>query len=241
VGTGRHDVLLPQGVQLVAEEPRYLYHAGKRCLDVVVAVILLALFVPVLVTIAIAIKLDSPGPVVFRQRRQGVAREVAQGQGLWLLREFSIFKFRTMADGVSSSLHEEHIAAFVDGRLQANDSSSAFKLRRDPRVTRVGRFLRRTSLDEFPQLVNVLMGTMSLVGPRPVPVYEATRYPTEYRARFSALPGLTGLWQVNGRCSVSFEEMIRFDLEYVNTKSMSTDIRILLKTIPAVVSGRGAG
>jgi lipopolysaccharide/colanic/teichoic acid biosynthesis glycosyltransferase len=125
--------------------------------------------------------------------------------------------------------------------VQASDEGGPkFKLSNDPRVTRVGHILRKTSLDELPQLVNVLKGEMSLVGPRPLPTYEVAEYQAWHRERLAALPGITGLWQVQGRCEVTFEEQVQMDIEYVRNQSLWQDIKILLSTIPAVVSGRGA-
>jgi lipopolysaccharide/colanic/teichoic acid biosynthesis glycosyltransferase len=146
-----------------------------------------------------------------------------------------------MVEDADSSLHEAFCKAFVEGRIESLDGDeSAFKLARDPRVTRVGRLLRKTSLDELPQLVNVLKGEMSLVGPRPVPTYEVAGYQTWHCERLAALPGITGLWQIKGRGRVTFEEMIRMDIDYVRNRSLWLDIKILVFTIPAVLSGRGA-
>jgi lipopolysaccharide/colanic/teichoic acid biosynthesis glycosyltransferase len=142
-----------------------------------------------------------------------------------------------MTQNADQSLHQTHIQAYVEERL---DTTRIVKLTDDPRVTRVGRILRRTSLDELPQLLNVLKGDMSLVGPRPVPIYEAAAYADWHRERLAALPGITGLWQVDGRGRVSFTEMVRMDIAYVRNQSLLLDIKLLLSTIPAVLSGRGA-
>jgi lipopolysaccharide/colanic/teichoic acid biosynthesis glycosyltransferase len=150
-------------------------------------------------------------------------------------------KFRSMVQDADSAMHEAYIRDFVEGRVQPNEEQGGkFKLTNDPRVTRVGRVLRRASLDELPQLFNVLKGEMSLVGPRPVPPYEVACYRPGDHKRLAALPGITGLWQVNGRCQVSFEEMIQMDLEYIRNASLWLDLEILLLTIPAVICGRGA-
>jgi lipopolysaccharide/colanic/teichoic acid biosynthesis glycosyltransferase len=146
-----------------------------------------------------------------------------------------------MVDGADQSLHAEYVRAFVEGRVDAGDGGdAAFKLAHDPRVTRVGRILRRTSLDELPQLFNVLKGEMSLVGPRPVPPYEVAQYRESDAERLAALPGITGLWQVDGRGTVPFDEMIRMDREYVRNQTVWLDLKILAATIPAILSGRGA-
>lgn len=215
--------------------------AVKRMLDVTASAFLLLLLAPLLLLIALAIMIDSPGAAIFIQDRAGSKRERIGGQTAWVMKDFSVYKFRTMYKNSGESLHKEHIHAYVAGKLDINgENTNGWKVNRDPRVTRVGHLLRRTSLDELPQLFNVLKGDMSLVGPRPVPVYEFEEYSSEHRRRMAALPGMTGLWQVSGRCSVPFEEQMRMDLEYVDNWSLMLDVRILLRTIPAVLSGEGA-
>ena len=225
---------------------RRVYFACKRSLDLVVATTVLLLATPLLVLIAVAIKLDSPGPVLFRHERVGSRRRSTGGAITWETRPFQMWKFRTMRSDADNSVHEAHIRAFVEGRLggengngNGNGATAPFKLQNDPRITRVGRTLRRLSLDELPQLVNVIAGTMSLVGPRPVPPYEASLYPSV--ERFAAKPGVTGLWQVRGRCDLPFEKMKQLDLSYVRSQSLTLDLKILALTVPAVLSGRGAG
>jgi exopolysaccharide production protein ExoY len=221
---------------------RPLYFAAKRSLDVLVAGVLLLVLAPVLLLVALAIVVETPGPILFSQQRAGSRRRSEGGKATWEARSFRVYKFRTMVRDAGSALHEAHIRAFVEGRIErATGAGATFKLRSDPRVTRVGRVLRRTSIDELPQLVNVLAGQMSLVGPRPVPLYEAELYRPWERERFNALPGITGLWQVNGRCDLSFEEMIRLDVEYIRRRSLALDLAILARTPPAVLSMRGAG
>jgi lipopolysaccharide/colanic/teichoic acid biosynthesis glycosyltransferase len=228
------------GVGAVATSRRTVSFVAKRILDLLLSSVILLLVLPVLVGISLAIKLDSPGPVLFRQERVGSRRRVRGGREIWEPRLFRVFKFRSMVYNCDNSVHESHIKAFVEGRLDGNgENGSRFKLTRDPRVTRVGQIIRRTSLDELPQLLNVLGGTMSLVGPRPVPEYEAVQYPTP--ERFGALPGITGLWQVRGRCDLPFHEMSRLDSEYVQRRSLGLDLKILALTVPAVLNGRGAG
>jgi lipopolysaccharide/colanic/teichoic acid biosynthesis glycosyltransferase len=221
---------------------RRLYFTLKRSLDVVLASFLLLILAPFLLVVFLLIKLDSPGPVIFSQERAGVRRRTLNGQTGWEPTTFRVYKFRTMYHAADSRLHEDHVRAFVEGRLaSATGARAKFKLRDDPRVTRVGSVLRRLSMDELPQLANVLAGDMSLVGPRPVPLYERELYDAEQAERFAALPGITGLWQVSGRCDVPFEEMIRLDIEYVRRQSLLLDLKILVRTIPAVLSARGAG
>ena len=233
---------LADGAPLPAHRDRPLYFAVKRCIDVLGSSALLVLLSPLLFLVALAIKLDSRGPVLFAQERAASRRRVQRGQAAWELGTFRIYKFRTMVHDAGSDIHEAHVRAFVDGSIDGtNGNGAAFKLRGDPRVTRVGKLLRKLSIDELPQLVNVLAGDMSLVGPRPVPLYEAVLYRGAARERFDAPPGITGLWQVSGRCDVSFEEMIRLDVEYVRSQSLRLDLAILLRTLPAVFFMRGAG
>ena len=204
------------------------------------ALLLTFLYLPMLL-IAILIKVDTPGPVFFVQERVGTRRRSQGGRTVWEVRTFHVYKFRSMVHNADQSVHQAYIKAFTQGHVEASDVSGAkFKLGNDPRVTRVGRFLRKTSLDELPQLLNVLAGEMSLVGPRPVPTYEAAEYQAWHWERLAALPGITGLWQVMGRGEVPFEDMIRMDIEYVRNRSLWLDLRILLLTIPAVLSRRGA-
>jgi lipopolysaccharide/colanic/teichoic acid biosynthesis glycosyltransferase len=145
-----------------------------------------------------------------------------------------------MVRDADPGVHEAHIRAWVDGEIEGADTGAQFKIRNDARITRVGRILRKLSIDELPQLLNVLKGEMSLVGPRPVPTYEVAEYDGWHYERLAALPGITGLWQVEGRGDVSFEEMIRMDIAYVRNKSVWRDLRLLVQTVPAVLSRRGA-
>jgi exopolysaccharide biosynthesis polyprenyl glycosylphosphotransferase len=193
----------------------------KRAGDLAGALTLLAGTLPALAAIALAIRATTPGPALFRQERAGLRG-----------RRFTILKFRTMVVGAEQRRAE----------LEPLNEMAApvFKMRDDPRVTRLGRVLRRFSLDELPQLWNVVKGDMSLVGPRPLPVDEAGRIKGAQRRRFSMRPGLTGLWQVSGRSSVDFAEWMRLDLEYVDRWALRLDLRILVHTVAAVLRGRGA-
>ncbi|TLQ42903.1 sugar transferase [Streptomyces marianii] len=194
--------------------------AVKRAIDVVGAAALLLLLAPLLLAVAVAVKADSPGPVLFRQKRTG-----RHG------REFEVLKFRTMHVGA------ERMRAGLDARNESD--GHLFKIREDPRVTTTGRWLRRWSLDELPQLVNVLTGQMSLVGPRPLPIRDSA-FTEEARRRLLVRPGLTGLWQIGGRSDLGWEEALRLDLEYVRTWSIRMDLKILVRTLPAVARGDGA-
>lgn len=201
-----------------------------RTLDIVVAVVALVLLSPVLLVIAIAVKLDSPGPVMFRQRRVGRS-----------LSPFTVQKFRTMRQDVSHEVHRAFVVGLISGEQpEAVNGKRQFKMSVDDRVTRVGSFLRRSSLDELPQLWNVLHGEMSLVGPRPPIPYEVEHYPAHWFARFAVKPGVTGLWQVSGRSELTLEEMIKLDVEYAEQRSVWLNVKILLRTIPAVLTLRGA-
>ena len=197
--------------------------ALKRAIDVVGAVTVMVLFSPVLLVIALAIKLDSRGPVFFRQARLGRGLE-----------EFTIFKFRTMKFDSSPELHRAYIAKLAAGQA---DEDEIKKLTQDPRITRVGHMLRRTSLDELPQLLNVLRGEMSLVGPRPALDYELEHYQEHHFERFAVKPGMTGLWQVSGRNRTGFTEMLDLDVHYARDGNFLLDMKILVKTPVAAVTG----
>lgn len=218
------------------------YYYVKRFMDVSLVATAMLLLAPLMLIIAVLIKLDSPGPVFFVQERIGSQRQTENGRSVWKIRKFRIYKFRSMFQNADDALHRAYIKAFVQGNIEKSDSGhTQFKLTNDPRVTRVGGLLRKMSLDELPQLFNVLRGEMSLVGPRPVPEYEVAEYRESWHyGRLATLPGITGLWQVMGRCQVEFEDMIRLDLEYIDRQSLWLDSQILLKTIPAVLSGSGA-
>jgi lipopolysaccharide/colanic/teichoic acid biosynthesis glycosyltransferase len=195
---------------------------GKRVLDIAASGAAIVALSPVLIFTALAIKLESPGPVIFRQQRVG--RDGAP---------FMMLKFRSM---------------FVDAEarkaalLASNEMQGGviFKMKHDPRVTRVGRFIRRTSIDELPQLFNVLRGDMSLVGPRPPLPSEVAQYTLQDRGRLGAAPGITCIWQVSGRSEIPFPQQVEMDLDYIHRQSLAEDVRLLLKTVPALVRGRGA-
>ena len=193
----------------------------KRASDAAVSLAALIILSPVLLLTAIAIKLTSPGPIFFRQERNGMNG-----------RRFTLLKFRSMVLGAEKMQEELRALNEMDGPV--------FKIRNDPRMTKIGRFLRRTSLDELPQLINVLKGDMSLVGPRPPIPGEVTNYETWQRRRLSMRPGLTCFWQISGRNEVSFEEWMKLDLEYIDNWSLWLDFKILLKTVPVVLFGTGA-
>jgi len=196
--------------------------AAKRAIDVIGSALGLVLLSPLLLILAVAIVVDTGRPVLFHQIRLGRG-----------LREFRVLKFRTMKFGATSEAHRAYIKKLATGRV---DEDGLKKLTEDPRVTRMGAFLRRTSLDELPQLVNVLAGDMSLVGPRPALEYELEYYTDEHYERFAVRPGMTGLWQVSGRSELGFTEMLDLDADYARFSDLVTDVKILLKTPAAAVS-----
>jgi exopolysaccharide biosynthesis polyprenyl glycosylphosphotransferase len=193
----------------------------KRAMDMTVSLLGMILLLPLFFVIALVIRIDSPGPVVFRQLRVGKGEQI-----------FSCFKFRSMREGADEE--KERL-------LEQNEADGPiFKIRNDPRVTTVGRFLRRTSVDELPQLLNVLMGHMSLVGPRPAIPSEVQRYQPWHKRRLEVAPGITGLWQVSGRSELTFDEQVLLDLYYIENWSPLLDLQILLRTLPKVILGEGA-
>jgi exopolysaccharide biosynthesis polyprenyl glycosylphosphotransferase len=197
----------------------------KRALDLAVGTVALVVLAPVIVACALAIKLDSPGPVFFRQRRVG--RDD---------RPFRVFKFRSMYVDADSRKDDVARLNFHGG---GNDSGM-FKIREDPRITRVGRFLRRYSLDELPQLFNILRGEMSFVGPRPLIETEDRQIEGRFRRRLALTPGLTGLWQAHGRSDIPFEQMVNLDYLYVTNWSLWGDVKLVMRTVSAVLRGSGA-
>jgi len=208
------------------------YQILKRGIDIVLSALLLLLLLPVFALIAVLARMSSPGPVFFKQTRVG-----------HLMKPFTMYKFRTMYADADHGVHYHYVSWFITSsdHAEAKDKASFFKLTNDDRITPIGRLLRRTSLDELPQLWNVLIGDMSLVGPRPPLPYELQQYKPWHCGRLiEAIPGITGLWQVVGRSRTTFDEMVRLDLQYARTISLWSDIKILLATPAAVVTGKGA-
>lgn len=208
----------------LSEAERFL----KRASDIVMSLAAIVLLLPVWVAIALLIKLGSRGPVVFKQERVGMDGRI-----------FLCYKFRTMRSDSDDSLHREAYLKNIEG-IHDSDDAVFGKVKDDPRITKVGRWLRRSSLDELPQLLNVLIGDMSIVGPRPPIPYEVEEYEMRHRRRLDMKPGMTGLWQVSGRSRLSFREMVRIDLYYIENWSLWLDLKILLLTLPAVLRGDGA-
>lgn len=210
-------------------KPKPSHVVMKRVLDILGSLSAIALFSPVMIGAAAAVRLTSKGPVLFRQKRVGQHGKT-----------FQFLKFRSMRCEADDKVHQEYVAKFIAGRADG-EQSGIYKIMKDPRLTPVGGFLRRSSIDELPQFFNVLMGDMTIVGPRPPIPYEVERYRPWHRRRLmSVKPGITGLWQVTGRSRVTFDEMVRLDLKYVRTWSPWLDVQIMLKTPGAVLGGSGA-
>jgi lipopolysaccharide/colanic/teichoic acid biosynthesis glycosyltransferase len=216
-----------RAAMLPANEQSRASAIACRTLDLAVALVALVLLTPLLLAIALWIRLDSRGPALFRQERRGRDME-----------PFVVNKFRSMQVNTPNDEHVAYVQSLIAG--DAERKETLFKLVADERVTRAGRLLRKSSLDELPQLVNVLIGNMSLVGPRPCLDYELEKYPPHAYGRFAVKPGITGLWQVSGRSQLSFDEMIALDLDYAGQQSFWFNVRILLRTLPVVLFGRGA-
>lgn len=212
----------------------FLKRIVKRIFDITGSFLGIIITSPLMIIIAVLIKLTSPGPVLFRQERVG-----------FLGQKFQFLKFRSMAVNADCTIHERYVNELINGRHekinQRTKEKPLYKISNDPRVTYIGRILRKTSLDELPQLFNILKGEMSLVGPRPPIPYEVEKYRLWHRGRvFEVKPGLTGLWQVSGRSKMSFDDMVRLDLRYADNWSFWLDIKIILKTFRAVLSAEGA-
>jgi lipopolysaccharide/colanic/teichoic acid biosynthesis glycosyltransferase len=228
-----HGLTRSQSVTRVAGESRW-GATLRRLFDIAFASAVILILSPVLVAVAIAVRLDSRGPAMFRQRRVGFHE-----------REFTLFKFRSMRLDADPRGHQEYVTALIkgnDGAEPAPDGGGKdlYKLAVDNRITPVGRWIRKWSLDELPQLFNVVLGHMTLVGPRPAIPYEVAEYPTWYLERFSVKPGLTGYWQVSGRSERTYEEMVRLDIEYAERRSLGLDLSILIKTPWIVLTRKGA-
>ncbi len=228
-GGPSNPVLYPDLHELVKGKRRT--QSLKRAIDILGSALLMILFLPLFVLIAIAVKATSKGPVFFKQQRVG-----QHG------RYFTFLKFRSMRDSNDHSAHREYVKQMIAGNAEQislhGSGEGVYKLVNDPRITPLGRFLRRTSLDELPQFLNVLRGEMSLVGPRPPIPYEVAAYQTWHRRRLLQVkPGITGLWQVTGRSRVSFDDMVRLDLQYANFWSLWLDFKILMRTPAAVIKG----
>jgi lipopolysaccharide/colanic/teichoic acid biosynthesis glycosyltransferase len=214
----------------VLERQRLFTLVLCRVLDLLLAGVLLLACLPILIVACALIRLESPGPAIFRQRRLGRER-----------RMFTVHKLRTMRLAADPEVHRQYIDELINGEetTHSDGQQDLYKLANDDRVTKVGRLLRRTSMDELPQLLDVLRGPMSLVGPRPVIPYEAELYPDDYNRRFSVKPGLTGLWQVSGRNECSYREMVALDISWAERYSVSGYLRIVARTPLVLLRSRG--
>lgn len=217
---------------------RTIYFAVKRVIDVVFSVIGLIVCAPLFALIYLAIRFESDGNPIYTQERVGVILKKSDNKEQWIQKRFAMYKFRTMRADASSKIHQDYIKAYIAGdeekmaKLQPTPATrqKQYKLQADPRITRIGKLLRKTSLDELPQLINVLLGDMTLVGPRPPIPYEVALYAPHHLTRLHTKQGITGYWQVNGRNSTSFEEMVKLDSQYIQKQSLALDMKILVRT-----------
>lgn len=232
-------------VSMRAAKDRTIYYLGKRVLDFSVALVLLVLLSPLMLLIATLILVYSPGPVFFFQERIGAKRQIKDKQVFWEKVSFKCIKFRTMHINADPAIHQAYVKALIErdeecmAALQ-NQDTKVHKLINDPRIIRPGFLLRKFSLDELPQLFNVLRGDMSLVGPRPAIPYEVEMYHPWHLQRLQAQPGITGLQQVTERCTADFDQQVMLDIEYIKKQSFLLDLIIILKTPMVVISTRGA-
>lgn len=221
-----------KSLEIISYPSKKLSFLIKRTIDFCGALLALILLFPVFVFIIILIKSNSKGPVFFKQKRVGYKGTI-----------FTFLKFRTMYPDCDDKIHREYVVKLINGNIKETNlgkNRPLFKLTCDHRVTRVGKFLRSWSLDELPQLINVLKGEMSLVGPRPAIPYEVENYSAWHLQRLDTMPGITGLWQVKGRSRTTFDEMVRLDIQYIKKWSLLLDFKILIRTLPAVFSREGA-
>lgn len=223
--------LSPPTLDVIALKQRYL--RAKRVLDILFTLLMLPFLCLFMLIIAVLIRIDSRGPIFYRQKRVGQ-------DGV----EFEMLKFRSMCVNNDETLHREAVKRYMNGHALNNGNGpvdTLYKLTCDPRITRVGRIIRKLSIDELPQFVNVLRGEMSLVGPRPPLPYEVEEYSLHDTLRLCGKPGITGYWQVYGRSRVTFEEMVEMDINYLQQQSIVQDMKLIILTIPVAVSGRGGG
>ncbi|HEV7400619.1 MAG TPA: sugar transferase [Solirubrobacterales bacterium] len=223
-----HELTSNRRVDRMEGEP-FWQALTRRMVDVVLATAIVIVLSPLLLALTIAIRLDSRGSALFRQRRIGYSQH-----------EFTLYKFRSMRLDADPKGHREYVTALINGQAADGGRKDLYKLAVDDRITTVGRFIRKWSLDELPQLFNVIAGDMALVGPRPAIAYEVAEYPSWYLKRFSVKPGLTGLWQVSGRNERTYEEMVRLDIDYAERRSLPLDFSILVRTPMTVLARRGA-
>lgn len=222
----------------LAQRTRYLLL--KRVMDLVLCSFLLIAAAPVILFAGFLIRLESRGSAIYIQQRVGAKCRRKNGGLVWELCLFPCFKLRTMYEDADFEVHRDYLRRFRNGAAERGHQNAPFKLCRDRRVTKIGRWLRKTSFDELPQLLNVMRGEMSLVGPRPVPGYEVELYDRLHYDRLAAKPGITGVWQVYGRSRVTFEQMMEMDASYVRQSSLMLDMKLVAMTIVAVMFSKGA-
>ena len=220
--------LSPPILNVIRFDPGYL--RSKRILDILITLVFLIPLCLVLLIVAVMIRVDSNGPIFFRQKRVGLNG-----------REFYMLKFRSMYVNSDDSVHREAIKQYMNGEAINGNGHNPYKLVDDHRVTRVGRFIRKLSIDELPQFINVLRGEMTLVGPRPPVPYEVEHYSIRDQLRLYGKPGLTGTWQVYGRSRVNFQEMVEMDIAYLHQQSIRLDLKLIALTVPVMLKGRGGG
>jgi lipopolysaccharide/colanic/teichoic acid biosynthesis glycosyltransferase len=253
-GIVRERIRLPQYV--VDSGGTTVYYTVKRVVDIAISILALLCLAPFLLLIALLIQINSAGPVFFRQKRIASRRVQRNGKMIWETYPFTMYKFRTMRDDASSDIHRQFVKAFIHNDISGmkaikseigdeiadtnGSENNPYKLHSDPRVTSIGKFLRKTSLDELPQLINVIRGEMSLVGPRPALPYEVKEYEDWHNQRFAAYQGITGYWQIVGRSEVSFDKMVELDIWYAKHQSLLLDFKIILLTPFKVLKGKGA-
>jgi lipopolysaccharide/colanic/teichoic acid biosynthesis glycosyltransferase len=221
------------------------YFLAKRIIDILFSLVALTIFAPVIAIVATLIRLDSPGPIIFRQARVGTRLYKYGKSLLWKQENFYCYKFRTMSVDAKSDVHHAYIKALITKDQETlreieGENASFHKLVNDKRITRVGKYLRRFSLDEVPQFLNVLKGDMSVVGPRPAIPYEVEYYTPRHMRRLTAKPGITGLQQITARCTKSFDEQVNLDIQYIEHQSLYLDIKIIFKTPFTVFTQKGA-
>lgn len=232
------------GTNKILFSNRKLYYIEKRALDFILSILALFFLSPIFVIIALFIALDSPGPVFFKQKRVGAHFIDIPGSERWERVDFFCYKFRSMTQNADDGIHKAYIKALVTNdenkmREMEGENSHLHKLSNDKRITRVGKILRKYSLDELPQFWNVVCGDMSLVGPRPNIPYEVELYPSTYLGRFQAKPGITGLQQITARCTASLEDQVKLDLKYIELQSTWLDLSILVKTPITIFTQKG--
>jgi lipopolysaccharide/colanic/teichoic acid biosynthesis glycosyltransferase len=234
----------PNALSLVLES-RVIYYAVKRMMDFVLALGLLILLSPLMLITALIVFISSPGPIFFKQERVGAKRQFHGGRSYWKRENFQCFKFRTMKINADTSIHQAYIKALIENNEEQMSAlqgapTQPRKLINDPRIIPGGKYLRKFSLDELPQLWNVVRGDMSLIGPRPAIPYEVEMYKPWHLRRLEAQPGIAGLQQVVARCTTEFDRQVEFDVEYIENQSLWLDLTIMVKTPLAILSAKGA-